>query len=114
MHEFSIIDHILRICEETAQQHGLRKVTEIKVCIGKMRQVVPDTMHFIFEVASQETKCEAAHLDLEFLPILMMCKDCNHEFAIEDGLFECSACGSGSLKITQGQELYIKSIEGEP
>jgi len=113
MHEFALIANIIKICEETAQKHGLNRIDTVRICIGKMRQVVPETMQFAFSVAAKETLCEAADLEMEFLPIRMRCKECQYEFFVEDKLFQCPACKSGALQVIHGQELYIKSIEGE-
>jgi hydrogenase nickel incorporation protein HypA/HybF len=113
MHEFALIDNIIKICEETAQTHGLSKIIAVQICIGKMRQVVPETMQFAFCIAAKETRCEAAKLEMDFLPIRLLCKECQHEFPVEDKLFQCPSCKSGALRVIQGQELFIKSIEGE-
>jgi hydrogenase nickel incorporation protein HypA/HybF len=113
MHEFSIIDGIIDIVTKTAADNKLVRVTAVNLRIGAMRQVVPDTLTMAFEITSKGTLSEGAKLSIEHVPIRATCKDCNAEFEVAKHAFACPACGSGRLKVTQGQELEITSIEGD-
>ena len=73
MHEFSLIENILRTVEETARREHLRTVTGVRLVVGRMRRIVPETMRFAFEAASKATVAEGATLHLEFVPIRMRC-----------------------------------------
>ena len=39
------------------------------------------------------------------------CKDCDTRWTIDEPVFTCTACESGSLEILSGRELDIVSIE---
>ena len=60
MHEFSIIENILTIVEEISVKEGLTSISKVSLLIGKMRQIVPDTMSFAFEAAAKGTIAESA------------------------------------------------------
>ena len=45
MHELSIADAIARIA---ARHAGERRVSAVEVCVGHLRQVVPDSLEFAF------------------------------------------------------------------
>jgi hydrogenase nickel incorporation protein HypA/HybF len=114
MHEFSIIKNIIDIVDDTIKENGLTKVTRVKLLIGKMRQIVPEVMQFAFEEATKGTLLENSDLEMEFRPIIMKCNTCSGEFEVHDNLYFCEKCKCADLSIINGQELIIKSIEGDP
>ena len=113
MHEFSIIENILTIVEETAEKEGLTSISKVTLIIGKMRQFVPETMSFAFEAASKGTIAESAALEMEFIPIKIHCNECGNEFIVNNHTYVCDKCSSTDLSVIEGQELIIKNIEGE-
>lgn len=113
MHEFSIIQNVIEISTESIKDRGLTKVLNIKLIIGKMRQIVPEAMQFAFEASTKGTLLESSVLEMEFKSIKMRCKSCSAEFQVDDNMYICETCQGTDLSIIQGQELIIKSIEGE-
>lgn len=113
MHEFSIIENILTIVEEISEKEGLTSVSKVTLLIGKMRQIVPDTMSFAFEAAAKGTIADSAALEMEFVPIKIHCNECGNEFIVKNHTYVCEQCGSTDLSVLEGQELIIKNIEGE-
>lgn len=65
MHEIGIAAEILRIVEATAQQVGLHTVTRIKVVIGDLRLVKPDSLIFAFTCIRDQSCAETAILEIE-------------------------------------------------
>jgi Zn finger protein HypA/HybF involved in hydrogenase expression len=43
----------------------------------------------------------------------MTCRDCGHTFEPDDQTFTCPQCFSPRVKITQGEELWVESIDIE-
>jgi hydrogenase nickel incorporation protein HypA/HybF len=76
-------------------------------------QIVPDIFEFSFREAVRDTGAVDAELNIEVLEIRMRCDECAMEFSVMNNSFSCPACKSAELSIIQGNELYIKSIEGE-
>ncbi len=113
MHEFSIVENILDIVTKTASDNKLTKVTKIKLIIGKMRQIVPETMQFVFEIASKETLAKGADLQLHFIPVVVSCNKCLDKFTVDDNIYFCEKCQSTDITILKGMELLIEGIEGE-
>ncbi|MBN1759694.1 MAG: hydrogenase maturation nickel metallochaperone HypA [Chitinispirillaceae bacterium] len=113
MHELSIVEGLMGIIRETAGEHGLTRVTRVKLRIGAMRQVVPDALRFAFEVTGKDTVAEGAEIVITDVPTKAHCNDCGSDFAVEEFCFVCTACGSGQIDVTEGKELYIDSLEGE-
>lgn len=121
MHELSISSAIV----DTALRHaGGRRVTQVDVRVGALRQVVPGSLAFYFEIAARDTDCEAARLELELVRAWMRCSTCGHEWdpapppladheAIEQVLpsFRCPGCERADAEIVRGTELEVESIE---
>ena len=48
-------------------------MTVVSLRIGHLRQVVPDSLAFYFELVSRETLCEGARLEQEVVPARLRC-----------------------------------------
>ena len=113
MHELKIADELIEIIIKVAESEKLKKVTQVNIQFGKMIQIVPETFRFVFESGVKGTIIKNARLNLEVLPVKFACKKCKEETEIEDLIFVCPRCGSNDLKLIQGRETIIESIEGE-
>jgi hydrogenase nickel incorporation protein HypA/HybF len=119
MHELSLAGAI----QETALRHaGGRPVRSVQMRIGRLRQVVPDSLSFYFGVVSKETLTEGAALELELVDALLRCGACEREWdpaprpaEEEDDLllppmFRCPACEAGGAQVMLGEEFEVESI----
>ena len=110
MHEFSIASAVV----DTAVRHAAgRRVTEVRVRFGRLRQVVPDSLEFAFGIVSRETLCDGAKLSWEVVPARLRCEGCAHEWEIELPAFRCPGCGGAGVAVLSGEELEVESIEVE-
>ena len=109
MHELSISRAIV----ETANRHAAAgRVLSVRVAIGALRQVLPGSLRFYFEVVSRGTACEGALLDTLLVPARMRCV-CGEEWELEDVSFRCPRCGGADVTVVCGDELCVDSIEVE-
>ena len=109
MHELSVSSAVL----DTVLKHAAgRRVTVVSLRIGHLRQVVPDSLAFYFELVSRETLCEGARLEQELVPARLSCGGCGREWDPEDAWFRCTGCG-GAGEVIAGNELEVESIEVE-
>jgi hydrogenase nickel incorporation protein HypA/HybF len=109
MHELSVSSAVL----DTVLKHAAgRRVTVVSLRIGHLRQVVPDSLAFYFELVSRETLAEGARLEQEVVPARLRCDGCGNEWDPEDAWFRCTGCG-GPGKVIAGNELEVESIEVE-
>ena len=121
MHELSISSAIV----DTALRHaGGRRVTVVEMRVGALRQVVPESLGFYFEIVSRDTLCEGARLDQEIVAAWMRCGVCGCEWdpaprplAGHEALapvlpsFRCPACELAGAEVVRGDELEVESIE---
>jgi len=110
VHELSIAGHVVDIA---ARHAGGRRVTKVYLKVGHLRQVVPSALLFSFDLVAQGTSVEGAELVLEEVPAAGLCRKCRAKSRLEAFPLLCRACGSSELEITQGEELYVESLEME-
>ncbi len=113
MHELSIAKNIIEIAEEHARQEGAAAITKVALQIGTLSGVVPEALEFAFEAAKDGTMAAAAELEIELIPLVCSCNDCELEFVVEDrhGIALCPKCGKPSGDIRRGRELAVHSLE---
>jgi hydrogenase nickel incorporation protein HypA/HybF len=108
MHELSIADAVLAIVVQHATG---RRVTRIDVEVGHLRQVVPGSLAFAFELLSAGTVAEGAELVLHEVPVQAGCPRCGASSRPRSFPLRCPACGSLELEIVKGNELSVESLE---
>lgn len=110
MHELSLASAIV----DTVERHADgRAVTAVQLRVGRLRQVVPDSLEFYFELVARETVCDGARLELEIVPAELHCRICAHEWRLVEPLFRCPECGERSVDVLAGEEFEVESIQVE-
>jgi len=112
MHEMGIAKQIIEIATSSIPD-GMEDipVEKVNLKIGKLSSVVPDSLRFCFEILSKDTPLASTELNIEEIPVVARCMECNIEWTINKPVFVCKKCNSGSIKIISGQELDVVSIE---
>jgi hydrogenase nickel incorporation protein HypA/HybF len=113
MHELSIMQSALTMALQRAQEAQASRVCVIRLRVGQMSGVVPDSLQFAFEALTPGTAAEGAKLAIENVPARFWCKTCNQEFTVEDYFPECPGCHNPSAEMRGGRELEIASLEIE-
>jgi hydrogenase nickel incorporation protein HypA/HybF len=112
MHELRIAKDLSVIVIDTALVNNLSKITKVNITFGELIAIIPDGFEFAFREIVRNTIADEAKLDIEILPLKMKCMNCGIDFQPLDNNFSCHSCNSDNLSITQGKELFVKSIEG--
>ena len=98
----------------TVNKHaGGRRVTHVTLRIGRLRQVVPQTLEFYMAIVGRDTPCEGATLEIIDVPAVLVCTTCRDEWEIEIPAFICGTCGPGAVEVKAGEEFMVESIEVE-
>jgi hydrogenase nickel incorporation protein HypA/HybF len=87
-----------------------RRVSCVSIRIGGMRQVVPRSLEFYFEICGRDTLCEHARLEYEIVATRLRCSTCAHEWEPDLPFFFCPECASSDCAVIAGEEFEIESI----
>lgn len=110
MHELSVATAVLN----TAIKHAEgRAVNVVSMRVGRLRQVVPDSLRFYFEIVARDTVCQHARLELIEVELLLCCSDCARQWEATDPVFRCPDCASANVSVLAGEELEVDYIEVE-
>jgi hydrogenase nickel incorporation protein HypA/HybF len=107
MHELSITQSVVDAIVERMAGATVRCV---RLEIGKLSGVVPDSVRFCFDVICAGTPLAGATLDIVESSGFARCRDCGEEFQLNDMIMLCP-CGSANVRVLTGQQLRIKSVE---
>jgi len=111
MHELSIAQSILDIIMEEMRKHNVERIASVRLKIGEMSAVVPESLTFCWSIVTKDTPAEGSRLDIVSLPIQAKCISCGNVFIVENYVYVCPDCGSGDLAILSGKELQIQDFE---
>ncbi len=109
----AITQSILDISKKVGEEHGAKRIKEVRIKVGEYSGVVPQCVRYYFDVISKGTICEGAVLNIMKLPVKIYCNNCNEEFEISRYHVKCPKCAGTDIKMTQGREFYIESLEVE-
>ena len=107
MHELSITRNIVAIVSEAAAG---RRVTCVRLEIGKLSAVIPDAVRFCFDVCTLGTVLEGAQLEIDAIDGLGRCNACGAQLELTQLAARCS-CGSRDIERLAGAELNVKEME---
>ena len=108
MHELSLSSAIVNTATKHAQG---RRVVVVNLRVGRLRQVIPDTLEFYFEFVARDTLCQGAILIQDVIEPRLRCTDCDREWEIEIPAFRCPTCAGAAVQIASGDEFEVESIE---
>lgn len=114
MHEMSIALEVIDIVKASlpADMPNAR-VEKVNLQVGKLSAIVPESLRFCYEIATRKTPLAGSRLDIEEIPVVARCSDCDHDWTLEKPAFRCPACGGSRIELLSGRELDIISIEIE-
>lgn len=107
MHELSIAESVV---ETITERTGDRAVRRVRLEVGRLSGVSADSLRFCFDVAAAGTGVDGAQLVIDEPPGRADCVTCGEQFLVEDRILLC-ACGSSDVRVLEGEELRIVSVE---
>jgi hydrogenase nickel incorporation protein HypA/HybF len=130
MHEWALAEAVLAAASQTAQKEGLKKVTEVRICIGEMQQIEKDILCFALSnlrpAEFAETKFEVERERAE-----LKCNACGYQWLfnrkkldkssaeavhfvpeVAHAYIRCPKCASPDFEIVKGRGVWLKTIKG--
>jgi hydrogenase nickel incorporation protein HypA/HybF len=108
VHELSICTAIAKIAHQAAAG---RPVERVRVDIGHLRQVVPDTLRHSWEMVVFGTPLDSVPLEVREVAAVIECRTCFSRTTLDDPIFRCGACGSTETFVVSGDELLVTSLD---
>jgi hydrogenase nickel incorporation protein HypA/HybF len=110
MHELSIVMSIVEIAEAEVRKANARTVERIELVIGQFAGVEMEALEFAWGEGVKNSVLAGARREIQFVPGLSRCPDCQITFPM-DHLYEpCPQCGHFFNELVQGKELRVKAL----
>ena len=110
MHEMALAESMLEIVAGTAERHGARRVTDVRLEIGVLSQVEADALRFCFDAVTRGSVAEGASLTIDLLPGAAWCMPCGATVPLAQVGDACPRCGGYQLTVTGGDSMRVKDI----
>ncbi len=107
MHELALMESIVEAVE--AKVHPAR-VGRLRLQIGQLAGVLPETIQFCFALCARGTALDGARLEIDEVCGRGRCRRCGSELVMETSADPCP-CGSAEVDVTGGRELRIATLE---
>ena len=111
MHELGIAQNIFQIVRQSVPADQAADVRSVRMRVGQLSGVVPDSLSFCFTVIVSDTAMRQASLEIEQVPVVSQCRDCKRHFGMDEWGFSCPSCKSTNLELISGRELEVVEIE---
>jgi hydrogenase nickel incorporation protein HypA/HybF len=112
MHEASIAAGILDIVQHHVPAVDAPRVRAIRIRVGDLAGVVPDSLAFCFGAIVAGSEYGSAFLEIDRIAARGECSECGKVAALGSlPPFTCPACGSPFLITTSGDDLSVVDVE---
>ena len=111
MHEYSVVQALLNQCEEIAQQNNATHITKVITKIGVMSGIESHLLQTAFDTFKEGTICDKAEFIINLQKLKLECKECGNVFEVDEVRYFCLKCESLRVKVLDGEEMYLMSLE---
>jgi len=108
MHEIAVCEAIAGTVRERARD---RSPASVRVRIGHLRQVVPDSLLFSWEMVTAGTDLEGCALVVDYVPAVVVCADCGARTTLEIPVLGCGSCNGSDVELVSGNEFDLASFD---
>lgn len=109
MHELSLCEAIAGVAKTHADG---RHVDVVRVRIGALRQVVPESLSFCWTLVRDAEEMPGAELELECVTAEVGCRACGQRSEITSAWsIWCPHCGSCDVEVVRGNEFLVTSLD---
>jgi hydrogenase nickel incorporation protein HypA/HybF len=112
MHEYSLVEALVRRVEEEARRRGAVAVHGLRVSVGELAGVELELFRAAYQLFREGTLCAGAALELVTVPAGWSCPRCERPVA-RGALLRCPSCGAPARMSERAGELLLESIDME-
>ncbi|BCX79607.1 hydrogenase maturation nickel metallochaperone HypA [Campylobacter sp. 19-13652] len=117
MHELSIVQSLVALCEENLKSRANKfdsitppKIREVVVKIGVLSGVEPHYLQSAYDVYKIGTVCDEAELSIITQPVVVKCLECGGVEELKKHEFSCPKCKSTELEVKDGEDMYLMRL----
>lgn len=111
MHELAVAQEILALVQRHVAEGQAPAVRAVRVRIGELAGVVPESLDFCFGAIVAGTPWQRAMLAIERVPASARCLACGEVFATSVPGSGCPRCASGRVQMITGDELHVDAVD---
>lgn len=109
MHEMALCQAIADLVKPYAAD---RHVDVVRVRVGSLRQVVPESLSFCWTMLRDFEDMPGAELELELVAAAVQCRACDADSTItSQWSLLCPLCGSADVDVLRGDEFLVTSLD---
>ncbi len=123
MHEFSIVNPIVKKVLELAKEKKAKKIKSIEISVGEMILLgaKEEIRFWVKELLCKEEVSKNARIKINTIKAKIKCRKCgyeggleiNHEHSHSHPLFLCPKCEDSDIEIKEGRDCILKRIQVE-
>lgn len=107
MHEASLAGGILQLVEDCARREGFRRVTQLRLEVGRLAGVEPRALRFSLEAIAPGTYLEGARIEFDETEGQAWCLPCGTTVSLPQRGMACPQCGGYQLQPVAGTEMRV-------
>jgi len=113
VHEMGITQEVLAAVIEASERAGATRINRVRLTVGELTDIVPDSLQFAWECLTPGTFAEGAVLEIRETPGRSVCMECGAEFAHDKFDRRCPSpdCGSFMTRVIAGDELRTDDVD---
>lgn len=109
VHELALCEAIAGVVKTHAEG---RHVDVVRVRIGALRQVVPESLSFCWTLVRDAENMPDAELELECVTAAVRCQECGEQSEITSAWsIWCPKCDSTDVNVLSGNEFLVTSLD---
>lgn len=93
-----------------AGENGIEKIEAIVLQIGELSLIVPEYVEQLYPMVAGGTLLADTRLEIETIPGMAECEDCDEVYNVVKNAGVCPACGSRSKTVLSGTDFLIKEL----
>ncbi len=113
MHEYSVVQALLDQIENIAEENKATQVSKVIVKIGVMSGIEVHLLEVAFNTFKEKTIADGAEFIINIQQIKVECASCGEVSELEKVEYCCRACESTAIKVIDGEDMFLMSLEME-
>jgi len=113
MHEYHIVEGVVKEILKKAADSKAKKVTSVTLVLGELSGLQEESIRVYFDNLSKGNILDGTKLFIKPLKSKLKCEACGNIFEHDKSDFNCPKCRGLGVLTNSGKEFYIDSIEIE-